>query len=75
MVYCFSWCDFSLFVCDLDRPVVLLFLFKDVEIMSNMQEFTVGLKASPHITSYRFVTSDSEQTKALENNGFKDKVS
>lgn len=41
--------------------------------MSNMQESTVVLKAPQHITSYRFVTSDLEQTKALKNNGFKDK--
>lgn len=73
MVYCIGWCDFVVSVRDLDGLVGLFFLFKEVEIMSNMQESTVLLKASLHIASYRFVTSDLEQTKALENNGFKDK--
>lgn len=62
-----------MFVRDLDGPVLLLFLLKEVDTMSNMQESTVVLKAPQHITSYRFVTSDLEQTKALKNNGFKDK--
>lgn len=40
-----------------------------------MQEFTVVLKASPHITSYRFVTSDLEQTKPWKTTDLKTKAS
>lgn len=71
MVYYIRWCNVVVSVHVLGGLVALLFIFQEVEMMSNIQESTVVLKASAHIASYRFVTSDlrTDKSTGTQNKG------